>query len=91
MFLRVMGALSGVPLQRAFSGWLLDVLFERFPEDMRLLAMMTAAGRWSGSASGDCEPVLAAIPHRDRVTQIATLSDIDRAAFRRAPRGRMAD
>ena len=57
-----------------FSGWLLDWLRERFPADMQLLATMVQRGQVELFSSGDTEPVLAAIPHRDRVGQLRTLN-----------------
>lgn len=57
-----------------FSGWLLDWLRERFPADMQLLAEMVRRGQVELFSSGDTEPVLAAIPHRDRVGQLRTLN-----------------
>ncbi|MGE5490566.1 MAG: glycosyl hydrolase, partial [Actinomycetota bacterium] len=53
-----------------FSGWLLDWLRDNFPEDMDLLAQMVRRGQVELFSSGDTEPVLAAIPHRDRVGQL---------------------
>lgn len=70
-----------------FSGWLLDVLAERYPDDMQRMAAMTARGQVEWFGSGDCEPVLAAIPHRDRVTQINTLSDKLEKRFGQRPKG----
>uniref|UniRef100_Q47IJ1 Alpha-amylase n=1 Tax=Dechloromonas aromatica (strain RCB) TaxID=159087 RepID=Q47IJ1_DECAR len=58
-----------------FSGWLLDWLRERHPADMALLADMVKRGQVELFSSGDTEPVLAAIPHRDRVGQLKTLND----------------
>lgn len=52
------------------SGWLLDWLRARFPADMALLAGMVARGQVELFGSGDCEPVLAAIPERDRLGQL---------------------
>ncbi|MDK9703863.1 MAG: DUF1926 domain-containing protein [Sulfuritalea sp.] len=87
MFLRVMERYPEFRFSVHFSGWLLDVLFERFPEDMARLAAMTRRGQIEWFGSGDCEPVLAAIPHRDRVTQIATLSDKIEQRFGVRPAG----
>ncbi len=70
-----------------FSGWLLDWLIERYPEDMERLAMMTRRGQVEWFGSGDCEPVLASIPHRDRVSQINTLSDKIEHRFGQRPKG----
>ena len=58
-----------------FSGWLLDWLRERHPDDMNLLAQMVKRGQVELFSSGDTEPVLAAIPHCDRVGQLNTLND----------------
>jgi hypothetical protein len=87
MFLRVMERYPEFRFSVHFSGWLLDVLFERFPDDMARLAAMTQRGQVEWFGSGDCEPVLAAIPHRDRVTQIATLSDKIERRFGMRPSG----
>ncbi|MDP2824452.1 MAG: DUF1926 domain-containing protein [Sulfuritalea sp.] len=87
MFLRVMERYPQFRFSVHFSGWLLDVLFERFPDDMARLAAMTRRGQVEWFGSGDCEPVLAAIPHRDRVTQIATLSDKIERRFGTRPAG----
>jgi len=74
MFLRVLDRYPGFRFSVHFSGWLLDVLNQRFPDDMALLAKMTARRQVEWFGSGDCEPVLAAIPQRDRLSQIETLS-----------------
>jgi len=74
MFLRVLDGYPEFRFSVHYSGWLLDVLRQRFPDDMDLLAKMTARGQVEWFGSGDCEPVLAAIPQRDRLTQIETLS-----------------
>ena len=49
-----------------FSGWLLDDLVKRYPQDMALLGEMVARGQVEMFGAGDCEPVLAAIPARVR-------------------------
>jgi hypothetical protein len=58
-----------------FSGWLLDWLFQHYPEDMALLREMVKRGQVELFGAGDTEPVLAVIPHRDRVGQVTRLSD----------------
>lgn len=58
-----------------FSGWLLDYLLEKFPEDMALLREMVARGQVELFGAGDTEPVLAVIPNRDRIGQIEVLSE----------------
>ena len=58
-----------------FSGWLLDYLYRKFPDDMILLTEMVERGQVEMFGAGDTEPVLAVIPNRDRIGQINTLSD----------------
>ena len=58
-----------------FSGWLLEFLFQHHPDDMALLRKMVQRGQVEIFGGGDTEPILAAIPHRDRVGQIVTLSN----------------
>ncbi|HJW25564.1 MAG TPA: alpha-amylase/4-alpha-glucanotransferase domain-containing protein [Rhodocyclaceae bacterium] len=70
-----------------FSGWLLDWLRDNFPADMELLAEMVRRGQVELFGSGDTEPVLAAIPHRDRVGQLRTLNDKLAAWTGKTPQG----
>ncbi|MEW6562018.1 MAG: alpha-amylase/4-alpha-glucanotransferase domain-containing protein [Pseudomonadota bacterium] len=58
-----------------FSGWLLDYLYDKFPQDMALLTEMVGRGQVELFGAGDTEPVLAVIPNRDRIGQINKLSD----------------
>jgi hypothetical protein len=70
-----------------FSGWLLQFLFDRHPQDMALLREMAARGQAELFGGGDMEPVLAAIPTRDRIGQVRALSArLERLAGQR-PRG----
>ncbi|MDP2810915.1 MAG: DUF1926 domain-containing protein [Rhodocyclaceae bacterium] len=87
MFLQTLERYPQFRFSVHFSGWLLDVMMERWPEDMERLADMTRRGQVEWFGSGDCEPVLAAIPHRDRVTQLKTLSDRIERHFGQRPRG----
>ena len=70
-----------------FSGPLLDYLFRQHSADMALLARMVERGQVELFGAGDTEPVLAAIPNRDRLGQIARLSRKLSARFGRAPQG----
>ena len=70
-----------------FSGPLLDYLFRQHAGDMALLARMVERGQVELFGAGDAEPVLAAIPNRDRLGQIAKLSQKLCARFGRAPQG----
>lgn len=57
------------------SGWLLDYMLKHYPQDMQLLKEMVRRGQAELFGAGYTEPVLAAIPSRDRVGQITKLSD----------------
>ena len=74
-FLETLHAYPDFRFAAHFSGWLLDWLREHHPADMELLAAMVRRGQVELFSSGDTEPVLAAIPHRDRVGQMQTLND----------------
>ncbi len=87
MFIRVMERYPDFRFSVHFSGWLLDYLLAKFPADMARLAAMTRRGQVEWFGSGDCEPVLAAIPQRDRITQINTLSDKIERHFGVRPKG----
>jgi alpha-amylase len=87
MFLQTVERYPDFRFSVHFSGWLLDWLLLRYPEDMARLAMMTQRGQVEWFGSGDCEPVLASIPHRDRVSQINVLSDKIERLFGQRPTG----
>ena len=87
MFLRTVERYPEFRFSVHFSGWLLDWLIEHYPDDMERLAAMTRRGQVEWFGSGDCEPVLAAIPHRDRVSQILALSDKIERLYGQRPRG----
>ena len=70
-----------------FSGWLLDYLIERFPEDMNLLREMVERGQVELFGAGDTEPVLAAIPNRDRIGQVERFSNKLEKRLGRRPQG----
>ncbi|MDP1633594.1 MAG: DUF1926 domain-containing protein [Gallionellaceae bacterium] len=74
-FLRTLHRYPEFRFAAHFSGWLLDRLQEKYPQDMVLLGEMVARGQVEMFGGGDCEPVLAAIPLRDRIGQINVLTD----------------
>jgi len=74
-FLRTLHRYPDFRFAAHFSGWLLDRLLESHPADMALLAEMVARGQVELFGAGDCEPVLAAIPHRDRLGQVHVLTE----------------
>jgi len=69
------------------SGWLLDYLLRVHPGDLQKLHDMVTRGQAELFGGGDTEPVLAAIPERDRRTQIQALSDRLERAFGQRPVG----
>ncbi|MDO8466037.1 MAG: DUF1926 domain-containing protein [Gallionella sp.] len=70
-----------------FSGWLLDYLLQKFPEDMALLREMVARGQVELFGAGDTEPVLAVIPEQDRVGQLTRFSDKLETKLGQRPQG----
>ncbi len=70
-----------------FSGWLLQYLFDRCPQDMALLKGMVDRGQAEIFGGGDTEPVLAAIPARDRIGQIERLSARTQQLLGATPQG----
>lgn len=86
-FLRTVHRYPGFRFAIHLSGWLLEHLLERFPQDMALLREMVARGQCELFGGGDMEPVLAAIPARDRLSQLLALSARLEAAFGARPRG----
>ncbi len=69
------------------SGWLLEQLLERHPEDLALLRHMVSRGQCELFGGGDMEPVLAAIPARDRLSQVEALSSRLEAGLGARPQG----
>ncbi|MDO8263655.1 MAG: DUF1926 domain-containing protein [Gallionella sp.] len=69
------------------SGWLLDYLLQKFPEDMVLLQEMVARGQVELFGAGDTEPVLAVIPEQDRVGQLTRFSDKLETKLGQRPQG----
>ena len=86
-FLRTVHRYPGFRFAIHFSGWLLEQLLERFPDDMALLREMVQRGQCELFGGGDMEPVLASIPARDRLSQLEALSARLEAAFGARPRG----
>lgn len=74
-FLRTLHRYPDFRFAAHFSGWLLDWLLAHHPQDMALLKEMVARGQVELFGAGDSEPVLAAIPHRDRIGQLNVLTD----------------
>jgi len=74
-FLHTLHRHPGFRFAAHFSGWLLDWLLAHHPQDMALLKEMVARGQVELFGAGDSEPVLAAIPQRDRIGQVNLLTE----------------
>ncbi len=74
-FLQVLHRYPAFHFAMHVSGWLLDYLIAHYPEDMELLREMVKRGQAELFGAGDTEPILAAIPARDRIGQIQRFSD----------------
>jgi 4-alpha-glucanotransferase/alpha-amylase len=86
-FLQVLHRYPDFCFAMHISGWLLDHLIGQYPADMDLLRQMVSRGQVELFGAGDTEPVLAAIPSRDRVGQIQTFSDKLELKMGQRPRG----
>jgi len=86
-FLQTLHRYPGFRFALHASGPLLNTLFERYPDDMRLLREMVERDQVELFGAGDTEPVLAMIPERDRITQIRALSDKIEREFGQRPDG----
>jgi 4-alpha-glucanotransferase/alpha-amylase len=86
-FLQVLYRYPDFKFALHFSGWLLDFLFEHYPDDMDLLRDMVIRGQVELFGAGETEPVLAVIPNRDRIGQIETFSKKLEKRLGRRPQG----
>ncbi|NOT67231.1 MAG: DUF1926 domain-containing protein [Methylophilaceae bacterium] len=86
-FLRVLHQYPDFHFAIHISGWLLDYMLENYPEDMHLLKNMVQRGQAELFGAGFTEPVLAAIPVRDRIGQITRLSEHLKQHLGQQPQG----
>lgn len=86
-FLRVLHQYPEFKFAIHISGWLLEYLFNHYPEDMDLLKEMVQRGQTELFGAGFTEPVLAAIPALDRVGQITQLSSFLQQHLGEIPHG----
>ncbi len=86
-FLHMMHRFPHFPFAIHISGWLFDYLCKHYPEDIKLLHEMVERGQAELFGAGYTEPVLAAIPTRDRVGQIKRMSDRLEQALGQRPTG----
>lgn len=86
-FLRVLYEYPDFHFAIHSSGWLLDYLLQHYPQDLRLLKEMVKRGQAELFGAGYTEPVLAAIPFKDRVGQISQLSGYLKKKLGQVPQG----
>jgi alpha-amylase len=86
-FLQMLARFPAFRFSVHLSGWLMDELARRHPEDIALLAAMVGRGQVEMFGSGEYEPVLAAIPHCDRVAQLEAMSHKLARRFGTRPHG----
>ena len=86
-FLEVAERHPAIRFSLHISGWLLDVLEKKHPAEMARIRRMIRRGQIEMIGGGDMEPVLAAIPERDRRDQLAAMSARLRRTFGVRPRG----
>ncbi len=73
-FLETMHRFPDFPFAIHISGWLLSYLLDRHPRTIVLLQEMVSRQQAELVGAGDTEPVLAAIPHPDRVAQLEAMA-----------------
>jgi alpha-amylase/alpha-mannosidase (GH57 family) len=86
-FLHTLARYPGFRFAAHFSGWLLAELERDHPEDMALLRAMVDRGQVEMVGGGIAEPVLAAIPHRDRLSQLRAMNAHLAARYGAPPTG----
>lgn len=86
-FVAILARHPRVRLSLHYSGILLEWLKSRHPEFIRLLREMTDRGQVEHVGGGFYEPILASIPHADKITQIRRQSGFLRQHFGAFPRG----
>ncbi len=86
-FLHMMHRFPAFPFAIHISGWLFDYLRRHYPDDIALLREMVQRGQAELFGAGYTEPVLAAIPVRDRIGQIERMADCMEQALGQRPAG----
>jgi len=86
-FLEELRRRAGIRVAFHYSGILLEWLEKRHPEYFDWLGELIEAGRVELLGGGYYEPILSAIPERDRLAQLERMSRYLERRFGRAPRG----
>ena len=86
-FLEILERHPGVRLAQHYSGILLDWIERHHPDFLARLRALVERGQVEIMTGGFYEPILPIIPDRDKLGQIAKLTDYVRARFGVEPRG----
>ncbi|MHB1749757.1 MAG: alpha-amylase/4-alpha-glucanotransferase domain-containing protein [Acidithiobacillus sp.] len=86
-FLEAMHRFPEFPFAIHISGWLLAYMIDQHPRTVTLLQEMVARNQAELVGAGDTEPVLAAIPHADRIAQIEAMTSRLEKHFGQRPVG----
>src|SRR5512135_268501 len=86
-FLRVLHRYPAFKFAIHISGWLLDYMLKKYPEDMALLKEMVQRNQAELVGAGYTEPVLAVIPEQDRLGQLQRMSDQLEQTLGQRPQG----
>ena len=86
-FLEAMHHFPDFPFAIHISGWLLAYMIDQHPKTIALLQEMVTRNQVELVGAGDTEPVLAAIPHADRIAQVEAMASRLEKRFRQRPIG----
>ncbi|MBU2784615.1 alpha-amylase/4-alpha-glucanotransferase domain-containing protein [Acidithiobacillus ferriphilus] len=86
-FLEAMYRFPEFPFAIHISGWLLAYMIDQHPKTITLLQEMVTRNQAELVGAGDTEPVLAAIPHADRIAQIEAMANRLEKHFGQRPVG----
>jgi len=86
-FLKVLHRYPAFKFAIHISGWLLDYLLNKYPDDMALLKEMVLRNQAELVGAGYTEPVLAVIPEQDRLGQLQRMSDQLERTLGQRPQG----
>lgn len=86
-FFRIMREFEGIKFSLHCSGWLLDKIAKDYPSLFQDIKSISERGDIEWLSAGYYEPILSAIPEKDRVAQIEMLNDTINRLFGYRPSG----
>ncbi|MBI5376138.1 MAG: DUF1926 domain-containing protein [Candidatus Schekmanbacteria bacterium] len=86
-FVNVIADYPDIKMSFHFSGCLLEWLEEKHPEFYEKLETLISRGQIDIMTGGFYEPIMPAIPERDRIGQISMMTRYIKSRFRHVPRG----